>query len=108
MVSVWCDGRTYDPETETYKPQYAYSIVTDKWRYDGNNIVGAKNELPNLFKAGQTLFDMLWHSQKSYAAHLRGAFTGGNHDVFPVHVNEWAVKFADDILQFNTACQMKS
>jgi hypothetical protein len=108
VVRVWCDGRNYDPETETYKPQYSYSIVTDKWRYDGNNILGAANELPDLYKASQTLFALLWASRESFKAHNFGAFTAGKHEMFPVQVNEWALQYGQEIYDFSLACQAKS
>lgn len=107
VVKVWCDGRDYDPETETYKPQYGYSITGGSWSYVGNDIRGAANELPNLDKASQTLFAMLYASQKSYSIHIKGAFTDGNFEMFPVHVNEWAVKFSQDIAQTSIACELK-
>lgn len=107
VVNVWCDGRLYDPETETYKPQYSYSIKTDSWRYDGN-ILGASNELPNLDGASQSLFAFLYASVESYKIHQRGAFTDGNHTMFPPHVNEWAEKYEQEIGATSIACQMKA
>lgn len=105
LVHVWCDGRNYDPDTEAYKPQYAYSIVAPNWRYDGNDILGAANELPNLYKASQTLFAYLYAAQESYARHLRGVFTDGNHLMFPEHVNEWAAQNDEFIGACSIACE---
>lgn len=108
VVHVWCDGRKYDPETETYKPQYSYSIIHSKWRYDGNDILGTPNELPNLDKASQTLFAMLYASQESYKIHKRGAFTDGNFEMFPEHVNEWAVQNEEDMVMLSVANEFKA
>lgn len=90
VVKIWCDGRDYDPSTEAYHPKYSYLIVAPDWRYDGNDIRGGANELPNLTKASQSFFAFLYASQESYEVHLRGAFTDGNFEMFPPHVNEWA------------------
>lgn len=107
VVHVWCDGRNYDPDTETYKPQYSYSIMNPKWRYDGNDILGAPNELPDLDKASQTLFALLYASQESYKVHKRGAFTDGNFEMFPEHVNEWALQNAEQVGAISVACEMR-
>lgn len=106
VVKVWCDGREYDPSTEAYHPRYAYSIVTPKWRYDGNDIRGARNELPDIAKASQSLFAFLYASQESYERHTAGAFTDGNHTMFPKQVNEWAHHFSDKIGAFNLEFQV--
>jgi hypothetical protein len=108
VVKVWCEGRDYDPKTEAYKPRYSYSIITEKWRYDGNDISGGPNELPNLDKASQSLFAFLYASQESYKIHIRGAFTDGNFEMFPPHVNEWAVQNSEEISTYSIACEMKA
>lgn len=107
VVKVWCDGRDYDPNFEAYRPQYCYSIVTPQWRYDGNDIRGASNELPDLDKASQTLFAFLYASQESYGIHKRGAFTDGSFEMFPEHVSEWASQCSDEIGATSIACEMK-
>ncbi|HPE52975.1 MAG TPA: hypothetical protein PK852_02550 [Mesotoga prima] len=91
LAKLWCEGRDYDPDVESYRPVYAYAIATPKWSYNGNDIRGAVNELPNLLKALQ-----------SFIAFLLACAEAENEDsenyaLFPIQVKEWADHYEDEL-----------
>jgi hypothetical protein len=90
IVTVWCDGRAYDPRDELYRPVYCYSIQTSTWKYDANDIHGAPNEIPNLTKASQSLFAFL-------LACVESSEGGENYALFPPEVRQWADHFSEEI-----------
>ena len=90
-VTVWCDGRVYEPEDEVYRPVYSYSIVTPNWRYDANDIHGAPNELPNLDFGSRSLFAFLLACSEAKDEE------SDNYDLFPPQVRDWAQHFSDQI-----------
>lgn len=79
--TIWCDGRTYDPGLEVYRPQYSYSIVSSKWRYDANDIQGAPNELPNLGLASTALLAI-------FLTCVQADDDEDDAEMFPPHVRE--------------------
>jgi hypothetical protein len=88
--TLWCDGRDYDAESEEYRAVYSYSIVTEKWRYDSNNIVGPSNKNPNLDVALAGLLLMI----KSCA---EAQDQGENSELFPAHVRGMAQSILDEL-----------
>lgn len=90
-VTVWCDGREYDPSIEGYKPVYSYSVITPTWRYDANDIHGAINEQPDLDLGSRSLFAFLLACAESKDE------SSENYDLFPPQVREWAQHFSDEL-----------
>jgi hypothetical protein len=86
-VTVWCDGRDYDPHTEFYRPIYSYQIKTKEWAYVSNDIRGADNEKPNLYAASQSLFAFLY-------ACCTSSDDSEDRNMFPSHVQSWG----DDVI----------
>jgi hypothetical protein len=89
-VTVWCEGRDYDPYTEGYRPIYSYQIDTTQWSYTSNDIRGSVNEIPNLFAASQSLFAFLYVCAVS-------SEEGEDRDMFPEHVRLWAEDYLKEI-----------
>lgn len=90
-ITLWCDGRVYDPIQESYSPQYSYSIVTSKWRYDANDIYGAPNKGPNIDAALSAVLALLW-----------GCSISGEEDEnissdFPEHVRDFAIEISSEL-----------
>lgn len=99
-VSVWCEGRDYDPDYESYRPIYGYKIKNSDFEYVGNDIRGAVNELADTDKAMQSLLAFLYACQESYAHDIRNGGDGGegeNSKLFPPHVREWAHQMSEEI-----------
>lgn len=90
-ITVWCDGREYDPSIEGYRPVYSYSIVTPSWRYDDNDIHGAINEQPDLDLGSRSLFAFLLACAESESE------SSENYSLFPPNVREWAQSFSDEL-----------
>lgn len=90
IVTVWCDGRAYESETELYRPVYSYSIKTPLWKYDANDIYGAGNEVPSLDRASQSLFAFL-------IACADANEESENYTLFPPEVRDWAQHFSEEI-----------
>ena len=84
-IEVWCDGRNYDPNFESYRPIYSYKIETKEWEYTGNDIFGACNEQPNVVRGMKSLLAFL------YACAEARTKDSDNFDLFPEHVREWAI-----------------
>lgn len=89
-VTVWCDGRDYDPYTEGYRPIYSYQIDTAHWSYTANDIRGGNNEVPNLFAASQSLFAFMYVC-------CTCSDDSEDRDMFPEHVRSWADDFINEI-----------
>lgn len=89
-ITVWCDGRDYNPESEGYHPVYSYQITTNKWSYTTNDIRGASNELPNLTSASQSLFAFL------YVACVDDA-SDSDKELFPDNVRVWGQQFTNEL-----------
>lgn len=87
--TLWCDGRDYDTESEEYRAVYSYSIVTEKWRYDSNNIVGPANKNPNLDVA---LAGLLLTFKACVEAQDKQ-----DRDLFPVHVRSLGEEIIDEL-----------
>lgn len=105
VVKIWCDGRERDPDFESYRPRYAYSIVTPKWRYDDNDLHGACNEMPNLDSAARSLFAFLYACQEGMP---KPALESSDTDnLFPPQVREWAYHFSEEISQLSMEAEMK-
>lgn len=92
-VKVWCDGRSYDPATERYRPQYSYAITTLEWEYVGNDIYGAPNTEPDVRGGARSLFAFLYAAQEAWSYQPQGE----NSKMFPEHVNEWAHQYSDEV-----------
>ena len=90
-MDIWCDGRKYDEHSECYRPIYAYSIVTSKWRYDGDDIFGAPNELPNIDMGAKSLIAFLIACSEARDA------SSENYDLFPPQVREWANHYSSEL-----------
>lgn len=91
--TVWCDGRNYDPSDESYRARYGYSIVSDKWRYESNDISGNPNGLPNIELASTALLAMLLSCAE--------APDDDEHaELFPPHVRELAQSISGDLMAF--------
>ena len=88
--TIWCDGRMYDPDKETYSPQYSYSIVTSKWRYDGNDMFGAPNKAPNVEAASVSILSLV-------LACASAEEDDENADLFPEHVREFGQEIFDQL-----------
>lgn len=95
-VSVWSDGKSYDPSTECYHPVYSYSIKTPDWEYVGNDIHGGANEIVDTHKGMQSLLAFLYACAEGYRREMSGA-SSENGSLFPPHVAEWAYQFDDEI-----------
>lgn len=78
---IWCDGRSYDPVSETYRAIYSYTISTKDWRYDSNDIQGTPNEPPNINLGSIALLGM-------FLACVEAADESENAQLFPPHVRE--------------------
>jgi len=94
-LSVWSDGKFYDPGSECYRPVYSYSIKTPDWEYLGNDIHGAANEPVSIERGMQSLLAFLYACQEGY-------LNDPNHErdnakIFPPHVREWAYQFNDEL-----------
>jgi hypothetical protein len=89
-ITLWCDGRDYNPETEGYHPVYSYQITTDKWSFTANDIRGASNETPNLTAASQSLFAFL------YVACVDDA-SDSDKELFPDNVRIWGQQFTTEL-----------
>jgi len=100
VVKVWSDGRDRDPETETYRTVYSYSITTPRWSYTDNDIHGVPNEEPNLTKAAQSLFAFLYACQESKPGQE-------NYDSFPPQVRDWAYHFSEEISSLSLQLEAK-
>lgn len=87
--TLWCDGKDYDAESEEYRAVYSYSIVTPRWRYDSNNIVGPANKSSNLDVALAGLLLMV----KSCAE----GQDKENETLFPVHVRNMGKEILDEL-----------
>lgn len=99
-VSVWCEGRDYDPDHESYRPIYGYQIKNSDFEYVGNDIRGACSELADTGKAMQSLLAFLYAAQESYWADCReggDGFGRENAQLFPPHVVEWAHQMSEEI-----------
>ena len=94
-VEVWCDGRERDPDTEDYYPVYSYSITTPDWDYQGNDIRGAANEIPDLTAASKSLFAFLYACQEGMPEDVEANFE--NARLFPPHVREWAYEVSEEL-----------
>lgn len=106
VVKVWCDGRERDPDTETYRPRYSYSIVTPKWRYDDNDIHGPSNALPDVDSGARSLFAFLYACQETCPQPVRE--TGDNNDrLFPPQVRDWAYHYSEQISLLSMEPQME-
>jgi hypothetical protein len=92
-VTVWCDGRVYDPDFESYRPKYNFSIEGKKFRYDSNDINGGCNEAPNLYRAASALFSFL-----GAAVEAGDNEDSDNHGIFPPEVVEWADQNENEIV----------
>lgn len=92
-VTVWCEGRQYDPSTEAYHPVYAYKINTPKFEYVGNDIHGGANQVANLDAGAQSLMAFLYACQEGMPQKV----SEENGDLFPKQVREWAYHYAEDI-----------
>lgn len=90
VFTVWCDGRDYDPELEVYRPVYSYSIVTNKWRYDANDLRGAPNEIPNLDLASTALLALLLTCSTA-------SDDDENSELFPPHVREYGQEISQTL-----------
>ena len=90
ILTVWCDGRSYDPVEESYRPVYSYSIVTKNWRYDANDIMGKANDVPCLDTASVAVLTMLMACAASEDDEE-------SFDSFPPHVRELAVDEFDTL-----------
>lgn len=86
VITVWCDGRQYDPESEGYRPIYTYQITTSQWSYTANDIVGALNEVPDLYAASQSLFAFLFMCCVEDAPE-------SDKQMFPDYVRVWGEEF---------------
>lgn len=91
LAKLWCEGRDYDPDVESYRPIYSYSIVTPRWRYDGNDMRGAVNELPNLLKALQSFVAYLLACAEAEDEESE------NFSIFPLQVKEWADHYENEL-----------
>lgn len=91
--TIWCDGRIYDPDLETYRPQYSYSIISDAWRYDANDIQGAPNEIPNLRLAAIALLSI-------FLTCVQAKDGEENSDLFPEHVKEAGYPIYQQLAEF--------
>lgn len=90
--TIWCDGRSYDEKLEVYRPVYSYSIVTDYWRYDANDIQGAPNETPNLGLASAALLAILLTC-------VQADDDDEAADMFPEHVRALGQDIEADLLE---------
>lgn len=88
--TIWCDGRTYEPDLEQYRPRYAYSIVSDSWRYDANDIQGAPNKSPDLDIAATALLAI-------FLTCVEAADDNDNAELFPPHVREAGQQISDEL-----------
>ena len=102
VVKVWCDGRVREPDTEAYRPEYSYSITTPTWEYVDNDIHGAVNETPDLYKAAQSLFAFLYACQEGMPKP-----NGENSDLFPPQVRDWAYQHSEHISQLSMHSELK-
>ena len=96
LVEVWCDGREYDPAMESYRPVYAYKIVGPEWEYDGNDIRGACNEVPEAGLAARSLFAFLYACQEGMPGDSEKC-ESENASLFPPHVREFAYLCSEHI-----------
>lgn len=96
LIEVWCDGRTYDPAREAYRPVYAYKIVGPEWEYTSNDIHGAPNEAPELGLAARSLFAYLYACQEGMPGDTDKR-EYENADLFPPHVREFAYLCSEHI-----------
>ena len=90
-ITIWCEGRVYEPSKEVYRPVYSYSIVTPTWRFDANDIHGAPNELPDLDLGSRSLFAFLLACSEAFDEKSE------NYDLFPPQVREWAKHFSGEL-----------
>lgn len=100
VVKVWCDGRKYEPDTESYHPVYSYSITTPKWSYVNNDITGGANEEPSLEKGAQSLFAFLYACQQAKPG-------SDNYETFPPQVRDWAYHFSEEISSISLQIEAK-
>lgn len=113
VVKVWCDGRERDPDTETYRPRYSYSIVTPKWRYDDNDIHGPSNALPDVDSGARSLFAFLYACQEGMPKTtttedgLTDYVETSNSNLFPPQVREWAYHYNEEISLLSMEPQME-
>lgn len=87
-IEVWCDGRSYDPSTESYHPQYSYTITGSGWQYTGNDISGGANQSPDLLAGMKSLIAFLLASQEGLPEDTEGK--SENAEMFPLHVRGFA------------------
>lgn len=85
-ISLWCDGRAYDPVAESYRPIYSYVIRANGWEYVGNDLRGDKNKKPNIASGMKSLLAFLNECAESRDVESH-AF-----NLFPEHVRDWAVQ----------------
>lgn len=90
--TIWCDGRAYDPDLETYRSRYSYSIVSSDWRYDSNDIHGAANKPPNLGLASTALLAI-------FLTCVTAPDDDENAELFPPHVRLAGQDIADELSQ---------
>lgn len=90
VVTIWCDGRAYEPATELYRPVYSYSIQTPFWKYDANDIHGVPNEVPSLVSASKSLFAFLLACAEAEEG-------SENYAIYPPEVRDWAQHFSEEL-----------
>lgn len=103
-VSVDHIGRDYSPEDRDYRQRYSYSIVTDAWRYDGDDIRSGCSAPVNVDSAAETLFSFLGACAESREYRERTGRGGENAELFPEHVGSWAEEHSDEIAML--ACEL--
>lgn len=89
--TLWCEGRLYDPDLETYRPRYAYTISSDDWRYDSNDIHGAANKPPNLDVASTALLGI-------FLTCVQADDDDENSELFPPHVREAGQDISEELV----------
>lgn len=90
--TIWCEGRSYDPALEVYRPVYSYSIVTDQWEYDANDIQGSINETPNLGLASAALLAILLTCVQADDDEQAA-------EMFPEHVRQLGKSIEDQLIE---------
>jgi hypothetical protein len=95
-VTVESIGAEYSPDDSAYRQAYNYSIVTDVWRYDGNDIRSGCGAAVDESEAARTLFAFLSAAAEAVDYEMRGG-TSENSDLFPPHVTQWAYLNSDEI-----------
>lgn len=89
--TIWSEGKTYDPELEQYRARYSYSIETDEWKYDANDIHGAANRPPDLGIASTALLSL-------FLTCVQAKDSDDNSLLFPDYVRKAGQEIEDDLI----------